>query len=363
MNRSWPAWLSALSVALVFGMQALASEQNVDSLLAANRLDIDAAISPEGVLVPGQKLTLTISIATDSWFAGGTRIRIPEVAGLVVLQTEQFANNASERRGSQNWVIQRWSLDVYPQRAGEFSLPPISAKVTIAAGPGETIEGELVSPPVNFSVSLPDSLQGLNNWVATPELEVQQHLDRAVDNLQVGEAFEREIELKASDVLAMMLPAFVAEELTGLSAYPSPPVLDNATNRGQTVASRTERISYVAESEGEYLLPARDFFWWDTSRDELRVATLPAIKIVVGAGVAKATDGPQNTVRITPRHFLLAIGGLIALVWMAWMVRVIVRLVPFGALKTQATRGLRKVIDLRKPALPERLNPDGNVGE
>jgi len=46
--------------------------------------------------VPGQKVTLTLEIATDRWFAGGTRIGIPEVPGLVILQTEQFASNASE---------------------------------------------------------------------------------------------------------------------------------------------------------------------------------------------------------------------------------------------------------------------------
>ena len=52
----------------------------------------------------------------STWFTGGTRIRLPEVPGLVILQTEQFASNASERRGDQNWVLQRWTLDVYAQR-------------------------------------------------------------------------------------------------------------------------------------------------------------------------------------------------------------------------------------------------------
>ncbi|MEM8661186.1 MAG: BatD family protein [Pseudomonadota bacterium] len=362
MTKTWRAWITALSLALVFGFKSFGSQPNIDELLTANRLSIDAALSPDGLMVPGQKLTLTIKIATDTWFAGGTRIRIPEVSGLVILQTEQFANNASERRGSQSWVIQRWNLDVYPQRAGEFTLPPIIASVTINARPGETIEGELVSPPVNFSVSLPDSLQGLGSWVASPEFEVQQRMDRPLETLQVGDAFEREITLRASDVLAMMLPAFEPEKLTGLAAYPSPPVLDNTSNRGQTIASRTERISYIAESEGEYLLSAQDFFWWDTSRDELRVATLPAVKIRVGAGAFAGTDERQPTVRITPRQLLLAIGGLMSLALLGWLVRGIARRFPLDPFKARLALGWRKVADLRKPALPERLNPDSNAG-
>ncbi|MEM1156025.1 MAG: BatD family protein [Pseudomonadota bacterium] len=354
--------MAALSLVLTFGIKSVASEQNINDLVTESKLSIDAALAPDGLMVPGQKLTLTITIATDTWFAGGTRIRIPEVPGLVILQTEQFANNASERRGSQSWVIQRWNLDVYPQRAGEFTLPPITANVTIAAGPGETIEGQLVSPPVNFSVSLPDSLQDVDSWVASPDFEVQQRIDRPLESLQLGDAFDREIEFKASDVLAMMLPTFLPEKLTGLAAYPSPPVLDNASNRGQTIASRTERISYIAESEGEYRLPAQDFFWWDTSQKELRIATLPAIKITVGAGAAGGTDESKPAMHITPRQVLLAIGGLISLGLVAWLLRLSVRRIPLDALKARLAQGWRKVMDLRKPALAERLNPDSNAG-
>ena len=94
----------------------LAHADSLDTIIASGELQIETSVSPASDAVPGQHMVLTIEIATQRWFAGGTRISLPEVAGLVVLQTDQFAANASERRGGSSWVIQRWSLDLFPQR-------------------------------------------------------------------------------------------------------------------------------------------------------------------------------------------------------------------------------------------------------
>jgi hypothetical protein len=137
--------------------------------------------------------------------------------------------------------------------------------------------------------------------VASPAFEVRQGFDRPLEALQVGDAFELEVIFEAEDVLAMMLPAFTPEKLPGLAAYPSPPVLDNSSNRGQARASRTQRISYVVEAQGQYLLPARDYFWWDTGSKQLQLLSLPATEITVGTGIAPTKRPSLN---ITPRQLL-----------------------------------------------------------
>ena len=119
-----------LRVAVLFCLLVQpATATTLEDLQAAGHLEVTASIRPDGTLVPGQKLSLILEVATDRWFSGGTRIRIPEVPGLVIVQTEQFASNASENRRGQSWVVQRWTLDVYPQRAGEFSIPPLRLQV------------------------------------------------------------------------------------------------------------------------------------------------------------------------------------------------------------------------------------------
>ncbi len=341
---------------------ALAPAATIDALRAAGDLEIDASLTPQSDIVPGQKLTLTLKIATDRWFSGGTRITLPEVPGLVILQTEQFASNASEQRGESNWVIQRWNLDIYPQRPGDFSIPPVKARLRVNTADGD-VEGVLSSPGMQFTVGLPTALAGVEQWVAAPAFTVNQQFDRSLEGLQPGDAFERVVTFEASDVMAMMLPSLPPEDNPGLAAYPAPPVLDDSNNRGQVSASRRERISYVVQAEGRYLLRARDFHWWDTTRGELRLVSLPAVEITVGSGVAgEVPDGPALP-RLSPRQWLVIAAGLIGLgllLWLGW--RYLPRLPP-GTVSARVT-GLRQTLrELRKPALAERLNPGSNAGE
>jgi len=350
------------ATAILVSAATSATSDDIEALVATGHLQIDSKLGPTGLVVPGQKLKLTLKIATDRWFTGGTRIKLPEVPGLVILQTEQFASNASERRGDQSWVIQRWTLDVYPQRAGDFTIPPIAARVKVNGGDGH-VEGNLNSPAMDFSVSLPASLADIDQWVAAPDFTVEQHFDRPPEQLQVGDAFERSVELQASDVMAMMLPGVTAEELPGLAAYPSPPVLDNSNNRGETLATRSQRISYVAQADGEYLLPARDFFWWNTARDELQVLTLPATVVVVGDGALAPGDKTADSPHITPRQWLLSAGVLLLLIPTLWLARKLLARLPIAPLTAALTTGWEALLTLRKPALPQRLNPDSNAGE
>ncbi len=355
--------LQQAAVLLLLASSSFASGVTLQELVDEGRVELDARLTPDAGVVPGQKMTLTVKIATERWFSGGTRLSLPEVPGVIILQTEQFASNASERRGDQNWVLQRWTLDVYAQRPGDFTLPPVSARVKINAGDAGDVEGALKTPPVTFSVELPAALAGVEQWVAAPEYTVNQSFDRSLEGLQVGDAFEREIVFAASDIMAMMLPTFSAENLPGLAAYPAPPVLDNSNNRGQIRASRSERISYVVQAEGEYQLPAADFFWWDTTTAQLKVLSLPATAITVGAGAAAPIDGPTDSMPLSPRQWLLAAAGLGLLAVILWLAGKYLPRLPLSRWGSALAAVRGTIRQLRKPALPERLNPGSSAGE
>jgi hypothetical protein len=223
------------------------------------------------------------------------------------------------------------------------------------------LEGELMSSAIQLSVSIPDSLAQAEHWVAAPTYAISQHFDRSLEDLQVGDAFEREIRFEAEDVMAMMLPAFNAEKLPGLATYPSPPVLDNSNNRGQTRGSRSERISYVVETQGQYVLPARDYFWWNTSSGQLELLTLPATEITAGAAgpATRAISLPDVSLRQLVT-FLIGFVLLAGLLWLAtkWLPRL-----PLARCTRTLSDLWQQLQALRKPALPERLNPGSSAGE
>ena len=158
----------------------------VEELHDAGRLQVRSWLEPPQDIVPGQQLKLNIEIATDRWFAGGTRLQIPEVPGLVILQSESFASNSSERRNGQSWVIQRWALELYPQREGRFDIPPISARIKVNDEGMTAVQGDIASPALEFRAATPESLARASHWVAAPQYSVQQTFDRETGGPATG---------------------------------------------------------------------------------------------------------------------------------------------------------------------------------
>jgi hypothetical protein len=358
LRASAPASISAwlISLLLPAWVHGAGAEVRVDDLLAEGRLQVRSKIEPAGGIVARQKVALVLELATDRWFAGGTRIRIPEVPGLVILQTESFAANASEVREGHSWVLQRWTLDVYPQRAGEFRIPPVTLAISVSHETAGEVAGEVPAPLVAFTAGLPTGLGQGDEWVAAPVFSVNQSFDRELENLAVGDAFEREIRFRAEGVMAMMLPAFEPRAHDGLAVYADPPALENRSNRGVSSASRRQRISYVVEAPGNYTLPSADYYWWDTREKTLNLLSLPAVSFAV-AGVA---PGPASAQGALPPRLIPMAGAALAL---AAAVFFALRRLPRQRL-ARAMTGLRQAWRrLRSPALPRRLNPGSSAGE
>jgi BatD DUF11 like domain len=338
------------------------AQVTTEQLQNEGRLTLEASLRPAQDIIAGQKIKLVLQVATDRWFSGGTRIVVPEVPGLVILQTEPFAANASENRGGQSWVIQRWTLDVYPQSAGSFTIPPLRVQVSVN-DEGNAVSGEIVSQPLQFKADTPGGLAAGQFWVAAPRYSVTQRFDRKLGELNVGDAFEREILFEASDLMAMMLPAFEPVEQPGFSAYSLPPTLDNNNNRGVSTATRIERISYVLEAPGTYVLAAQDYHWLNTRSGELQLITLPAVEFTVAGQAADQPLTKRHQLRLQP----MQLAWIFALLLIALVLWKTVPSIPAANIVRQLKKGMAQLAarwrELRKPGLPSSLNPGSSAGD
>ncbi|MEP6389905.1 MAG: BatD family protein [Halioglobus sp.] len=345
----------ALLVANTSSVSLAQTDTTLTDLIAAQRLSVDIRVLPNANIVVGQKLALEITIATDRWFKGGTRIRLPEVPGLVILQTEQFASNASEQREGGSWVVQRWSIDVYPRREGSFLIPNIDLEISVAGEGTDTIAGTAQTESLTFSAAIPPGLTADDKWVAAPAFAVDQRFNRDLNALNPGDALEQTIILSADDVMAMMLPDYAAPALEGLKAYPLPPQLNNSSNRGQTTAERVETVSYIAQAPGDFILPARDFHWWNTDTNELTLVSLLPTKVSV-TGVAASSKGLGINLPLlaTVSGIIILLAGAIGLAY-RWLPQL-----PWERLLEPLRKARAIMVQLRQPALPQELNP-GNT--
>jgi hypothetical protein len=355
----------AAALLVLFLLSSLSWSASLAQLQADNHLEISAELVPFNDIVVGQRVEMIISIATDRWFAGGTRLDIPEVDGLVIIQTNNFASNSSENRKGQSWVVQRWSLDVFPQRSGAFTIPPIDARLSINHEAAGEVKGTLHSPSLRLQASVPATLAKVQHWVAAPDYRVNQSFDRELTGLKAGDAIERTIVFEATDVMAMMLPSWQLENLSGLAAYPQPPSLTNSTNRGSMIAKRVEHITYIVEEPGQYQLPARDYYWWDTRNGELQIRFLPAVDITVGEIADKSIDKGESEIlaSINTKNLLFSSALFAVVISLCWLIYKRLPRIPLSNISDPIRRGWQHLKRMLRPALPATLNPGSSAEE
>ena len=327
-------------------------------------LELTTALEPSRTVVPGERVRVLISVATPRWFTGGTRLRLPEIPGLLLLQNQEFASNATERRGEETWTLQRWSVDAFATRAGNFTLQPIEVTASVSVAPGSEKTLTLYTKPQSFSVTIPQALAELDGpWIASPKVTIEQRVDGA-NTVALGAAVKRTIAINADGVMAMMLPSFTqfdnANDIPNLQRYPEPPLLSNKATRGALNAKRVETTTYIATAPGDVRIPPSQLYWWNTTDASLQVLSTPDVQFTIsGTVVARAEEKSGNAV-IWLGWLLLALLSAVSAYWL-WQ----------NALTRAAGQILRRLHawfknnlqSLTANPLPDRLNPGGSPAE
>jgi hypothetical protein len=174
----------------------------------------------------------------------------------------------------------------------------------------------------------------------------------------VGDAIERRITVRATDVMAMMLPAHQPAASPGLQHYVQPPQLRNRANRGQLLAERDQRTSWIATESGATQLPAAEVNWWHTGRKEVITLRLPAIDVEI-VGTTRQPERWTLGASTLPVIAAVLAGLLGVAIIYRWRGR-FQRFSQWGKLQLISVRD--RIHRLQEPALPSKLNPDGSRG-
>ncbi|MFB2864674.1 BatD family protein, partial [Aeromonas sp. MdU4] len=97
-----------------------------------------------------QQITLYLELATNRWFTAGTRIGQFELPGVMVKQRSELATNFTQRQNGETWSHQRWELTLYPQQSGQFEIPAIAVRATVARPEGGSRPVTLTTRPHAF---------------------------------------------------------------------------------------------------------------------------------------------------------------------------------------------------------------------
>ncbi|MGL6152895.1 MAG: BatD family protein [Aeromonas sobria] len=243
-----------------------------------------------GPYAVNQQITLYLELATNRWFTAGTRISQFELPGVMLKQRSDMATNFTQRQDGETWSHQRWELSLYPQQSGQFEIPAIAVRATVARPEGGSRQITLTTRPQRFAAALPDpALTVGGRWLSASNLTLNQTWRSSGDNraeddngsdigeLRVGDAITRTVTASGQDTLSVLIPALIPtlEGTDQLQPYPAQPRLSDTQERGEYLSTREDQTTYIVQQGGELTLPPLELSWWNSQIGQLETLTLP----------------------------------------------------------------------------------------
>lgn len=320
--------VAILLVGVLFGVLSVAvSATTLAELQDNDKVRVKIWIEPKNNIIARQQVKLQIEVSTDTQFSGGTRIGLVAIDDAIVLQREKFALNSIVKQGDKHWTVQLWTLVVYPQRGGWFEIPEIPLRLSIAEQGGVSIVGKVFTPGLSFSAMVPELMRDKPSWVATTRYEVEESFDKEFDSLKLGDALIRTITISADNLPAMMLPVQKVANINGVAAYSNLPQVRDKVDRGEYLAKRTEKITYVFEQIGDFQLSPQNFYWWNLETQSQELITLASheLNIASGEGVSSEDSRVSSIESVDQAGVLTSLlrnAGILlvlaVLIWYGW---------------------------------------------
>ena len=266
--------------------------------------------------------TSDVSFSSQSWV-------LPDVPGAFLMQLETGSVNLNETRDGAAWQGLRYTLSLYPQRAGEIDIPSFEVRFSTREGyRAEPVEHRLETPPISVEARLPGGVEDGAGLVATSSYKLDVNWQPAIEEgeplqLKTGDALVLDLKRTAKDLPSMVFLPLPEPEIDGLGVYSDRPRVNDRVNRGSLSGERLDRITFVCEQAGSYRIPEMRFQWWDPAAGKLHEERVEAVTLEVAHNPAWGrSEGVADT--RGSLHFDWRIAGFVlgalALAWPLYLV-------------------------------------------
>ncbi|MFP6656024.1 MAG: hypothetical protein VCB25_10390 [Myxococcota bacterium] len=274
-------------IALLLLAPGLAVADATEMQFKEGHVRLRVGLLPSAEVIVGQQTRFFVEILTDTWFTKAPAYPELLLEGAIALLPEQLGSNFTERIDGETFAGQRRRYLIFPQRTGPLKIPSLQIRLGVSEDgrPGQPFT--LQTPPLQLNVVLPAAAAGIKGLVTTPRLRIEDVWNHSLEDLQVGDAVERRIQLNAQQALGMLLPDLEFRTPTGIAAYADQPHVRDEINRGQYRGERIEAVTYVMQQSGEFTLPAIEVHWWNSVQQRLEIEKLEARTFVVAARVGQ----------------------------------------------------------------------------
>ncbi|MCA0873046.1 hypothetical protein LCL97_19625 [Seohaeicola saemankumensis] len=264
--------------------------------------------------IPGQPLSLRLTVLVPTWMTSPVVFPGFEVPNLMVRLPERATTPVSRRVGGDTWSGVSRHYRLIPMIPGGFRIAPQQVVVTWSDPDSAVPRQDVVmTPEIAFSGTVPPGAEGLDPFIAATALSLTQDLSGAQAPLKPGDSVTRVITAQVAGVSPMFLPPLIPDtDVQGVAQYPAEPVLVETGQRGAMAGTRTESVTYIAQSGGAGAADDIRLDWFNLDTGRIETATAEGIDLRVDAPVAAAmSDTDRRLVALLSGGALIVLGLLL----------------------------------------------------
>ena len=225
----------------------------------------------------------------------------PELADVVMERLGEDASYSTRINGTEYAVTER-KYALFPQQPGDLIIPAITVDAEVLSykggrqgfwGQTMTETRRIQSKPIKVQVLPIAAGFDSGNWLAADDLQLTEQWSDASMQVTAGQPITRTLKLTAHGTTVAQLPELISLSLpAGLKTYPDQPQLHEEKGSHGLLATREEKIAFIATQAGDYQFPEVIISWFNTQTGQKQIARLPASKIQVLPAIVVA---PQSS--------------------------------------------------------------------
>jgi hypothetical protein len=309
---------------------------------------VRASVADDAQVWVGQRVTVVVELLAPGYFASAVTFDIPDPEGVLLMPPQEHPLVGNETIDGTLYTVQRHELLAWPMRAGEQSIPAVTARFSFKRNPldADNVPASVTTEALPFTVATLPGAEKLGTVISARNLEVREswNPEPGSDDISAGTAFTRTITFSAPDVPGMVFPPFRAPAIDGLGIYAKQQLRDHE-ERGSLTGMRRDEITYVCERPGQYTIPAAKLTWFDLDSQELRTEELPeqTLNVVANPAMASAANSEATAPVSSPLPWRKLAAGTV--------------LVLLALLAARSRRVRQAIASALAPFRPVRLEP------
>lgn len=270
---------------------------------------LELEVTPREPYVQAQCLYTLRVLADSRWDVDDINLGDPKTdAGAAIIKKLGKDKITKTTRGDKHYDVLERVYAIYPQREGEFTIPPVIFQGQISRGGGLLLNPfsgamntrRLQSEAITLHVKpVPKAFTG-RTWLPAKSLQLHETWSDDPEDLKAGEPTTRTISLLSNGLTAGQLPELDTTLPGALKTYADQPLLDDQIRPSGITGLRQQKIAVIANA-GDATLPEIRIPWWNTDTDHLEEAVLPARTLHVNSSTAVVNPQPNVVPPPAPR--------------------------------------------------------------